>query len=161
MFERAAELQPTDFRSLCFAAMEYLKLERHKEARAATQRCLERVEAEIKARPDNAQALCFGAWALACTGQKAQGDALVAQAAVIDPDDCFMQYNIACVYSVLGRIDAAIDHLDKTLARTTASSARWYVEWTKQDTDFDPLRMRPRFQALLAQLESRASQQTQ
>ncbi len=161
LFERAAELHPKDFRSLCFAAMEYLRLERHEEAQTATRRCLEQVEAEIKARPDNASALSLGAVVLASVGQRERAEALAVQAAIIDPDDCFMQYNIACVYSALGRIDAAIDHLDRTLARTTASTARWYLEWMKQDTDFDPLRKDSRFQTLLARLESRASQQTQ
>jgi adenylate cyclase len=71
LFELAAELQPTDFRALCFASMEYEKLGRSEEAGTATRRYLERVEAEAKARPDNASALSIGAWALALRAERA------------------------------------------------------------------------------------------
>jgi adenylate cyclase len=147
-FERAAVLQSKDFRALSFAVMEYEQLGRRAEARSATQRCLERAEAEVKARPDNASALSMGACALAYLGQRERAEAWAARAAVIDPDDCYMRYNIGCVYALLGRIDLALDHLEAVLSKTTAS-ARWYRQWMQQDTDLDPLRSHPRFQAMI------------
>jgi TolB-like protein/Tfp pilus assembly protein PilF len=149
LFERAAELQPKDFRALAFASMEYKKLGRLEAERSAMQRCLERVEAEVKVRPDNASALSIGACALAEFGRNEQAEAWAARAAIIDPDDCYMRYNIGCVYVRLGRLDTALDHFEHVLSKTTAS-VQWYLQWMKQDSDLDPLRSHPRFQAMVA-----------
>jgi len=67
-----------------------------------------------------------------------------------------MRYNIGCVYALLGRIDLALDYLEAVLAKTTAS-ARWYQQWMQQDTDLDPLRSHPRFQAMMAPADSAIS----
>ena len=153
LFERAAVLQPKDFRALAFACMEYRKLGRPQEAQSAALRHLDRVEAEVKARPDNASALSMGAWVLADFGQNERAEAWAARAAVIDPDDYYMLYNIGCVYVRLGRIDAALDHFEHILSKTTAS-AQWYLQWMKQDSDLDPLRGHPRFQAMIGSPQS-------
>lgn len=153
LFERASELQPNDFRALTMLTMEYRNIGRESEVQDAARRCLERVEAEIRARPDNASALTFGANALALLGEKSRAETLAARASVIDPDDPFMQYNIACVYMNLGKPDAALDHIEDTL-RNLSSATRWYLEWLKHDSDFAPLRSHPRFQALLSRLDA-------
>ncbi|HUL09092.1 MAG TPA: hypothetical protein VLV76_22365 [Candidatus Acidoferrum sp.] len=98
----------------------------------------------------------MGACALAYLGRRERAEAWAARAAVIDPDDCYMRYDIGCVYALLGRLDLALDHLEAVLAKTTAS-ARWYQQWMQQDTDLDPLRSHPRFQAMMAPADSAIS----
>ena len=56
-------------------------------------------------------------------------------------------YNVACVYSLLGRIDEALD----TLCRA-AELGFAHKEWIQNDADFNPLHGHPRFQTLLASL---------
>ncbi len=69
--ERAAELQPDDFRALGLAVNAYRSLGRRDDLLSAARRCLERVEAEVAVHPDNAGALAFGAAVLAELGEAA------------------------------------------------------------------------------------------
>lgn len=65
------------------------------------------------------------------------------------PDDDAIGYNVACLYSQLGEVDAAIARLEKIL-----TDGRFGQRvWVEQDPDFDPLRSDPRFQALLAAMK--------
>jgi adenylate cyclase len=66
------------------------------------------------------------------------------RALAIDPEDCGILYNIACVYSLLGQEEEAIDCLDKAM-----SHAAWYKSWAQHDTDLDALRDHPRFKAVM------------
>jgi adenylate cyclase len=56
-------------------------------------------------------------------------------------------YNVACVYSLLGQTEQAIDTLGLAVAKGFA-----HKEWIVNDADFRPLHGHPRFQALLASL---------
>ena len=67
-----------------------------------------------------------------------------ARTLAIDPDDMFTQYNIACVYSLLGELDPAIDLLEKLLPHSPKQ-----ILWIRNDSDLDPIRNHPRYQRLL------------
>ena len=56
-----------------------------------------------------------------------------------------VKYNVACSLSLLGEKEAAIVQLGEALALTPA-----LIEWSKQDSDLDPLREEPAFLALYA-----------
>ena len=70
---------------------------------------------------------------------------LAERALALEPDDHPVQYNVACVYALLGEANRALDLLERTMPG--ASTHRW--AWLAQDSDFDPLRSHPRFEALL------------
>jgi hypothetical protein len=53
-------------------------------------------------------------------------------------------YNVACTYSLLGRIDEAIHTLTRAVQKGYT-----HKEWIQNDSDFKPLHNDPRFQALL------------
>ncbi|MGB5162356.1 MAG: hypothetical protein WBQ27_14645, partial [Thermoanaerobaculia bacterium] len=53
-------------------------------------------------------------------------------------------YNVGCVYSLAGELDRALECIEKSV-----SSGLAYIEWLRQDSNLDPLRDHPRFQALL------------
>jgi len=69
-----------------------------------------------------------------------------ARAVAIDPEDCGILYNVACIYSLQGKIEEAIDCLEKAMKPT---KGHWYKGWAQKDPDLDSLRSHPRFQALL------------
>jgi hypothetical protein len=66
----------------------------------------------------------------------------------IDPDEPAILYNVACTYSLAGKIEESIDLLEKSM---TSGSDR--LDWIKYDSDLDPLRKHPRFIALIKKLK--------
>ena len=66
------------------------------------------------------------------------------RALAVDPDDNNAVYNIACVYSLLGESDRAIDLLEPYLQKVGPHMKSWF----KNDSDFDPIRNHPRYETL-------------
>ncbi len=153
LLARAADMQSTDYISLGLLSSECRGLGRDDEARQAAQRCVERIEAEIRARPDNAGALAFGASVLAILGQTARAGEWAANAVAINPHDFRILYNAACTYALIGKSEAAIDHLERAVMGT-ALAQRYQAAWLKHDHDLDSLREHPRFKTLMVRLAS-------
>jgi tetratricopeptide (TPR) repeat protein len=84
------------------------------------------------------------------TGQAEEGMELVNRAVAISPDETGLLYNVACIYSTVGRTDEALDHLERAVRAGYNHRA-----WMEADSDFDPIRQHPRFQALLKQIDDR------
>lgn len=61
------------------------------------------------------------------------------------PDDPAVRYNLACAESMRGRSAEAIEHL-----RRSVESGERFRELARTDTDFDPIRDEPEFQAIVA-----------
>ena len=54
------------------------------------------------------------------------------------------QYNIACGYSLLGKTDLALDHLENSV------EAGWVdTVWLREDSDLEPLHGKPRFEEIV------------
>jgi len=151
LFTRAATLRANDFRSLGLLAESYKALGRQQDMVAAARRCLERLEAEIEAHPDNAGALAFGSAVLAELGQGERARDWAVRAAMISPDDYLGHYNLARSYAILGELDAAMDRLVKSFD-SSSSWRRRLALWMESDGDLDPLRDHPRFHALARRL---------
>ncbi len=66
-------------------------------------------------------------------------------ALVIDPDDGLTKYNAACVCSLVGEHERAIDLLVDLLPNATRERKRW----VEHDSDLDPIRRHPRFSEVL------------
>ncbi|MGB5550675.1 MAG: tetratricopeptide repeat protein, partial [Thermoanaerobaculia bacterium] len=62
----------------------------------------------------------------------------------LEPNEPMLLYNVGCVYSLAGDLDRALECIEKSV-----SSGLAYIEWLRQDSNLDPLRDHPRFQALL------------
>jgi adenylate cyclase len=86
-----------------------------------------------------------GALALAHLGETDRAKDWVARTLAIDPDDLMTLYNIACVYSLLGELDPAIDLLEKVVPYQIPEQILWF----RNDSDLDAVRGHPRFQKLL------------
>jgi mannose-6-phosphate isomerase-like protein (cupin superfamily) len=78
-------------------------------------------------------------------GRYAEAADLAREIATAHPEYPALLYNLACSESLAGRKADAIEHL--RLAIETSDKVRSYLA---EDSDFDPLREEPEFQALLA-----------
>ncbi len=63
------------------------------------------------------------------------------------PDDSMALYNLGCIYSLAGEADEALGCLERAVALGLTQRG-----WYEHDSNLDPLRTLPRFQALLAGL---------
>jgi adenylate cyclase len=131
--------------------MSYEVLGRHQECLSATRRALERIEREIAAHPDNANALVHGVNQLARLGERERAKQWAFRAQAIDPDDPIDHYNLACALAQMNEPDRALDILEACQPRISAE----IVNWMKKDTDLIPLYDHPRYQALIARGEAR------
>jgi tetratricopeptide (TPR) repeat protein len=61
------------------------------------------------------------------------------------PDNPSVLYTLACLESLDGNADAAIEHL-----RQAAAQEPKIAEWSKDDSDLDPIRDDPRFESAIA-----------
>ena len=67
---------------------------------------------------------------------------LLRQAAEEHPKDAATFYDLACMESMTGEHDAAIEHLHTAIAIRPAAR-----EWAQDDDELDPIRDRPDFPA--------------
>ena len=148
MYEKASEVNPEDFQSLNLLGNVYFSLGRTEQAKATFRRAVERVKRHLELNPDDARALYLGGGALAHLGDRKQAMDWASKASSIDPKNPSVQYNVACVFALLGEIEQAIDSLEQSI-----TTGMGQTEWIENDSDLDPLREHPRFQALLASLD--------
>jgi len=146
LFERAAENKPDDYQSLCLLIHVYRSLGRPKDSENAAHRGIERAKNELTVHPENARSAYLGASALVAVGDKDRAREWASRALAIDPDDVLTQYNVACVYSLLGDIERAFDLLERVLPHAGHELKHG---WIKHDSDLDPLRDHPRYQKIL------------
>ncbi len=150
LFERAAENKPDDYQALCLLIQIYRSLGRDRDSKSTARKAIERAESELTLHPENPRAAYLGANALATLGEKDRAREWAARALAIDPDDVLIQYNVACVYSLLGDLEQAFDLLEGLLPNAGYELKRG---WIKHDSDLDPLRNHPRFQKILEVIE--------
>jgi tetratricopeptide (TPR) repeat protein len=144
LFEQASSVKPEDFQAPQLLGMVYIALGRKAKALESNRRAWQCAEKHLELHPDDARALYLGANALCQLGERARSLDWAQRALAIDPEDCGILYNIACVYALQGKTDEAIDCLGKAM-----NHAYWYKRWAQNDTDLDSLRSNPRFQALM------------
>ncbi|UCI29914.1 tetratricopeptide repeat protein [Mesorhizobium sp. B4-1-4] len=153
LYQRAVSLSPDDYRVWTNLNMVYVSLGRSDDAKEAAGQGVLAVEKEVKAHPDNATALCYGASMLAEIGEIERALSWVSRAEMFAGDNIAVQYNIGCFYARLGKAEQAIDCLERQL---TASHAYLILRmpWMRQDSDLDSLRAHPRYVALVNRMEA-------
>jgi adenylate cyclase len=149
MFERAAEIRPDDYQVPCLLVAIYKSLGRQQDAKNAARKGVELAERELTLHPEDSRPAQIGSGALFALGEKDRAREWTARALAIDPDDLVAQYNAACLYSLLGEVDAALDLLEQCLPKLGHEK----VQWAKYDSDFDPLRNHPRYQKLFERID--------
>ncbi len=147
LFQRAAEIKPDDYQTLCLLVPIYKALGSEDESQAAAREGLERAERQLALELDNPRPAYLGASALLTVGDHERAREWTARALAIDPDDILVQYNVACIYARLGDLEQALDLLERSLPRT---GPEW-TRWIRHDSDLDSLRNHPRFHKMLEQ----------
>jgi adenylate cyclase len=145
LFERAAEIKPDDYQSLCLLIHIYRSLGRDRNKLDAARKGIERAEKELTIHPENPRPAYLGAAALVGIGETERAREWISRALAIDPDDVLTQYNVACVYSLLGEIEPAFQLLERLLPHANHETKAWI----KHDSDLDPLRSHSRYQKVL------------
>jgi adenylate cyclase len=69
------------------------------------------------------------------------------RALAADPEDSGVLYNVACSFSLMGKTEEALQCLERAV-----DCGFGHKSWLEHDSDFDPLRSDPRFQALVNKL---------
>ncbi|HZI82765.1 MAG TPA: adenylate/guanylate cyclase domain-containing protein [Casimicrobiaceae bacterium] len=149
--DRAAAALETDFWALGMSITSHEALGDRAGAVEAARRTLERVEKVIVAEPDHGVALGFGVTALAVLREADRAKEWAARAMLLDPENYNLMYNLACGMIRLQVVDEAIKLLEPVFRDAQVQSLNWW----KIDSDLDPIRNDPRFQAMLAEAESR------
>jgi non-specific serine/threonine protein kinase len=150
LFERAVGVRPADYQAMAFLATVYTGLNRNTDAKMAWRRSLDAAERQVAMHPDDARALYLGASALCELGHEGRGLQWANRALEIDQDEPNTQYNVACTYTRLGKHDDALDCLERAVG---GGSRHWYIDWIRNDPDFNPLHDHPRFEAILERLQ--------
>ncbi|MBO6837770.1 MAG: adenylate/guanylate cyclase domain-containing protein [Alphaproteobacteria bacterium] len=145
LFERAAEVNPADYKSVGLLQGVYELIGMQEAAFGAGRRCVERVKRELKERPDNTIAAMHAAMALAAMGEKDAVPEFLDMALIPGQSEPSLLFNAACVHSRLGNLDAALDLLEEIHPQIPVADQAW----TAQDPDLRPLHGHPRFIALI------------
>jgi adenylate cyclase len=153
-FEHASRLSDASFAAAGMLMSAYVGVGDADGVRRAAQMTVSRVEKAIAEDRLNAQALGFGASALAALGDGPRAREWISRALLIDPDSRSMRYNLACGLSAhLKDVEGALALLGPYLA--TASSGE--VRHARVDPELDPLRSDPRFEEMASAAERRVA----
>jgi tetratricopeptide (TPR) repeat protein len=107
LFEKAVEVRPEDYQATVFLVSAYKELNLPTEAETAAHRAIELIEKHLRLNPDDARALYLGGTMLILLGEVEKAINWAKGAHAIDPDDPGVLYNIACIYSLAGKIEQA------------------------------------------------------
>jgi TolB-like protein/Flp pilus assembly protein TadD len=150
-YQAAMQAWPDDYQTPLLVAQVYDDLGRQADAIAARRRGVVLVEERLRHNPEDIRALYMAANGLVALGERERGLAWAERAMLLDPSDPMLLYNVACIQSLAGECEAAITTIERS-----ADAGLTQREWLDHDSNLDPLRGDPRFQALLARLPTSA-----
>jgi adenylate cyclase len=103
-------------------------------------------ERAIMLNPGDSRALYLGAINLERIGEHTRAAEWADRALHLDPTHPVMLYNLACFHSVAGRVNDALDLVEKSL-----TLGFLHREWYLTDSDLENIRDHPRFHELMTQ----------
>ena len=111
--ERAAEINPADYKPPVLQTMIYRSLGRDSDRKTAARKSLEIAERELVLRPEDSRPATMGAAALLHLGEKDRAKDWAHRAEAIEDEDPISLYNLACVYSLLGEAESTFNLLER------------------------------------------------
>jgi adenylate cyclase len=148
-YEAASAADEQDGASPFMSMQCYEALGDHEGAKRAGRTAIERLEKAIAVEPDNGGLMAFGVGALVLLGDVDRARDWTRHALMIDPEDSNLHYNLACAMTRLRDFDYALELLGAAFQLSDGG----IVTWAREDSDLDPLRDDPRFQAAMAKGE--------
>jgi non-specific serine/threonine protein kinase len=149
LWEKAIELDPDDLRPVRVLPQVYRSLGWQDQLDASNLRRVEASERRLLLNPDDQASRLGGAISLLALGEETRAFEWASRVLESGTDDALILYNTACFYSRAGRTDEAIASLERAYEEGDREA-----DWWRQDSDLDPVREDPRFQALLAKMEA-------
>ena len=146
-YEEASRVRPEDYQALLLMQSPLNSLGRHEDAKTALRRGVQVAEKHLELNPDDCRALYLAAGGLVQLGEREKALEWAKRAFAIDPEDSGVLYNVACVYALAGEVDEGIKCLERAI-----QNGFGHREWIDNDSDLDPLRSDPRFEALKKRL---------
>jgi tetratricopeptide (TPR) repeat protein len=118
---------------------------RKEEGDSMYRKALRLIDERLQLNPDDARACQLAAITAANLGDREKATDYARRALTINPDDPLLLYNIACMYSLLGNPNEALNCLEKAVDKGYGQK-----DWVEHDSDLDSLRELPRFKNILA-----------
>jgi TolB-like protein/Tfp pilus assembly protein PilF len=144
LFERATVLRPEDYQAPKLISQAYDAMGETDEGKRWKRRAIQLVDERLELNPDDTRALIFGAGARAALGESEKAAEMAKQALALDSEDPALLYNVACTFSQIGKLDDAIDILERAVDKGFGQK-----EWIEHDPDFAAIRGTPRYDAIL------------
>jgi len=143
-FRSAAEVDPAEYQAHGLLGFVSASLGRTEEAETARRQALCNVERRLEQHPEDTRALYLGADALLGLGDAARASEWAERVLAIAPDDPYVRYGLACLYSKMSEPSKALDHLEASLRAGFA-----HREWIDNDSDLDSIRNETRYRLLV------------
>jgi adenylate cyclase len=150
-FEVAVNAMESDFTAAVFIVQSYQAKHDKARTRVAAARALTRIEKVVSDEPGHSRAIGLGVYVLATLGEGERAVEWATRARLIDPDNANLHYNLACAMSTLGELDRALSILEDVSDRSSPGM----LSWIEADSDLDPIRADPRYDAMIGRAKAR------
>jgi TolB-like protein/tetratricopeptide (TPR) repeat protein len=147
LYEKAIEVNPYDYQAPLLVAQIYSDLGDSERAEASRRQGIRAAASRLKLNPDDARALYMGANGLVAIGETEQGIDWARQALEMAPDEPMVLYNVACIQSLAGRSDEALNLLEKAVRHGLTQKG-----WIVNDSNLTALHRLPRYKKLIKNL---------
>jgi len=150
LYLTASRVNPADYQSPALLAFLYKTMGQEEKMLPVLRKARDKVEQHLALNPDDSRAIYLGADVLIRLGEKQKAMEHVKRLAATERDEPYLLYGIACLYSLIGKPEEAVYYLTKSVE--VGFAHRQYLE---KDSDFDPIREHPSYQALIKDLKAR------
>ena len=150
LWERAREIDPDDYQTPTISMSVYEQVGDKDKLLQAAKDGARAASLYVEQHPEDARAWMLGAHAYLGLGERDRAMQFAEAALQAEPDSEGTHYNGACFYAAAGEIEKALDCLERSMKFID-------TEWMDNDSDLDPLRNEPRFQALMARIRGNAT----
>jgi TolB-like protein/Tfp pilus assembly protein PilF len=150
LFVEASRADPADYQSPALLAFLYKTIGQEEKMAPVLREAMDRIERRLALNPDESRAIYLGADVLIRMGEKEKAMEWVKRLAATDRDEPAILYGIACLYSLIGKLEEAVYYLSKSVDAGFAH--RQYLE---KDGDLDAIRNHSRYTELIEDLKRR------